>query len=162
MMPMWIIGFLFFLFFVIKDPGMFTISLKSFLIITFLLPAVLYLRCFIYYNIFGVEITAVDLVLSLPLWIPFTVWWEDMVFAAPIVYALRKGYPKWLWIPSMVSLMAVFGMGHAYQGTYAIFITAIMLALFIHLGKKYGMITLVYFHFMYDMSILLLLRHYSA
>ena len=85
-----------------------------------------------------------------PLWRLGLVFWEDAFFAMPMVYVIRK-YSKWIWIPFVIAMSAMFGMGHGYQGMWAIAVTAVY-PYFISYkyGTKNGFGTVMCCHIIYD------------
>lgn len=93
-------------------------------------------------------------------WRLLFVFWEDAVFAIPIYYMKDKWqWSKWAWIPIVVVMSALFGLGHAYQGNYAIFVTMIVPYMYFYrYGVKYGFRTSMTCHILFDMFTLLTVR----
>lgn len=90
-----------------------------------------------------------------PSW-PFAlVFWEDAFYVLPLMFMDKfKWLKKWfIWWPVAIALSVHFGLGHAYQGNTAIFITAIY-PIFIsyRYAKKVGMGTVMLGHILYDFS----------
>lgn len=85
---------------------------------------------------------------EISLWRLGVVWWEDAFFVLPVVYMQR--YSKKVWIPFAALIFACFGMGHAYQGIYAIFISMCYPILSLNLGREYGYGTMMVCHVLFD------------
>jgi len=81
------------------------------------------------------------------------VFWEDAVFAMSIYY-IKDVFkaPKWVWIPFVVLLSVLFGIGHSYQGTLAAVITLFVpYYVFYKYGARHGFGTTMVCHVLYDM-----------
>lgn len=82
--------------------------------------------------------------------------WEDAFYVAPLLYLeeiKNKGkFGKALWVAMVVSASAHFGLGHLYQGWFAVGLTALY-PYFISLkySKRVGMGTVMVCHILYDM-----------
>ena len=87
---------------------------------------------------------------QIKLWSLILVFWEDAFFVLPIVY-LRKRFNWWVCALPAAALTVYFGFGHAYQGTAAIYITALypMLVSYRY-GIKVGFGTIMICHILYD------------
>lgn len=85
----------------------------------------------------------------------FSVWWEDLFFAAPYLFLIRKyGWKKSLWaLPLFVLTTAMFGLGHLYQGPSG-WISVIYPAISIGYGLRYGLGTMMVFHVLYDVVVI--------
>lgn len=85
------------------------------------------------------------------------VFWEDAFFAIPIYWA--KDYlklKKWLWIPLVVVLSVIFGLGHIQYSLPWAFIT-LFLPYFVSYkyGRIHGFGTVMICHIYYDFITLL-------
>ena len=81
------------------------------------------------------------------------VWWEDALFAIPIYHLSRNLESKRALKVSLIVLISLmFGLGHAYQGTFSIFVTALYpYYLSTKNAEKYGFGTVMLCHILYDM-----------
>ena len=143
-----------------KDKHIFRVQKKETLKFTALALVVFGLRCVLASNA-PPEILNEDLVYMLknmPVWPLFLVFWEDIVFAAPVIYLDRKGYKK-LKIVATIAAMVIFGSAHLYQGIFGFFFSAgYLYILSINGGKKYGLGTIMIFHILFDLSALAAVR----
>lgn len=78
------------------------------------------------------------------------VFWEDAFFGLPIYYFTKK-FKKKVWIPLVVILSGLFGLGHLYQGIQFAILSAIY-PYFIsyRYGRKHGFGTVMICHTLYD------------
>jgi hypothetical protein len=91
------------------------------------------------------------------------VFWEDLFYAIPIYYTRHlkdHKYAKYVWYSLIIALSAHFGMGHLYQGVFAVFLTAIY-PYFIsyRYGKDVGFGTVMAGHVLYDMITFLTVKY---
>jgi len=162
MAPSWFLGFLLLVFFVGLDRDMFKLSRKEFVQISIFIPMLMAAK-YVLMNAAGVSPSLMcGITHKIPLWVPFTVWWEDMVFSAPVVYMLRRGVSKKFWIPIAIVMSLIFGAGHLYQGLYGALAATSVLFVFMWLAHNKGMLTLIYLHFLFDMCALIMLRMYCG
>jgi len=151
-MEMMIAGFIILLLFMLKDPHTVRVQWNSvatfvgfMVFLTFIRIAIM---SFNYYHGGGVG-----------MYFPTQVWtfalvpWEDAFFVLPLVFLQKfKLTSKWfIWYPAMIGMSIWFGMGHGYQGTSAIFITALYpyFASYRY-GRKFGFGTVMCCHVIYD------------
>ena len=92
-------------------------------------------------------------------WTLGLVFWEDMFFGFPIYLAFKYLKQKWLAILITVVLSVFFGLGHEYQGMYAVALTALA-PYFVsnYFGSKYGFGTAMCGHVLYDVSTVYLIQ----
>ena len=80
------------------------------------------------------------------------VFWEDAFFVLPIYFAMKR-CRIWVAVPLIIVLSAIFGMGHAYQGYWGIFVTSLYpFCISYRFGKKYGFGTVMICHILYDFA----------
>lgn len=79
------------------------------------------------------------------------VWWEDVIYAWPALILISKGYKKTGWTVLLLCLPH-FVMGHLYQGPAGL-MSAIFPFLAVHLGLRYGAITVCAWHIFYDLCV---------
>ena len=90
-----------------------------------------------------------------PTWLFVLVFWEDCFYVLPLLFMDKfKWLKKWyIWYPVAIALSIHFGLGHLYQGTQAVFITAMYPILVSYrYSKKVGMGTVMLAHILYDFS----------
>jgi hypothetical protein len=82
------------------------------------------------------------------------VWWEDVLFSLLSIYYAEKFLPKWVFVPLAVITSLVFGMGHLYQGWFAVLALSFY-PYFVSYkcGKKYGYGTVMICHVLYDVIV---------
>jgi hypothetical protein len=90
-------------------------------------------------------------VYNLDSWRISLVFWEDMCFGGSIFLIRKFIRPLWAWLPMVIAFSVVFGLGHIYQG-WIIGGVACLYPYFIsyRYGKKYGLITVMACHILYD------------
>ena len=82
-----------------------------------------------------------------------SVWWEDIIYVLPFLVISKLLGDKWKWvIPMMIPSSIVFALGHLYQGPMGL-VTFIFPFLSLLAARKYGFITSVAMHLVYDFSI---------
>lgn len=94
-----------------------------------------------------------------------TVFWEDALHTLPLVIgALMMGMDKWykkvIYYVAMVIVMIAFGLGHTYQGMLAAFALSFYIPFTIEKGRQYGFGTVMICHCLYDLSTMLVLKHF--
>jgi len=95
---------------------------------------------------------------NMPIWPLFFVFWEDLVFTAPILYLERKGYNKTKIALTIVAVL-IFGSLHLYQGWFGfVFSSVYLYFISIGAGRKYGLGTIMIFHVLFDLSALMAVR----
>jgi hypothetical protein len=96
---------------------------------------------------------------EIELWRLLLVFWEDVFFGIPIYFAAKYLKNKWVFGTFVVTLSLLFGSGHAYQGLFAVGITA-LLPYFVcyKYGKRYGFGTTMISHILYDFSTIAALK----
>lgn len=118
-------------------------------------------RC-LFFLIFPPTLASSAAVLKIPLWLTFTVGWEDMVHTLPLIIAARfMGNSK----PAKVVqylltglVMTSFLLGHLYQGVFAACLISFYVPIVSQLGKKHGFGTVAICHVAYDFLTLLTVR----
>lgn len=105
---------------------------------------------------------AANVVASVPVAAAFTVFWEDMAFAVPLVLLKRLSektkwykYAKWA---ALALMMAAFGSGHIYQGWPAVVATSLYVPLSMTRGQAIGFGTMILCHMLYDASTIMAIR----
>ena len=97
-----------------------------------------------------------------PSWLFSLVFWEDSFYVLPLFFMDKfKKLKKWyIWWPVAIALSTHFGLGHAYQGTVAVFITAAYPVLVSYrYGKEVGMGTVMIGHILYDFITFWMIKH---
>jgi hypothetical protein len=79
------------------------------------------------------------------------VWWEDVAYVWSSLILKEHGYEKLSWVVIVLSVPS-FVFGHLYQGPMGL-MSVIFPFMARHLGLKYGAITVVMWHIMYDLAI---------
>lgn len=87
-------------------------------------------------------------------WTLCLVFWEDMFFGLPLYLVhkyMNEGWMKWLKWPITVLVSLMFGLGHIYQGIFAVFVTSLY-PYFISkkYGERHGFGTVMMCHIIYD------------
>jgi len=84
------------------------------------------------------------------------VFWEDAVHVLPFIILKKMAETrKWLnfiLYPLLVLVMLDFALGHSYEGTVAMIAMALYIPIMMHVGKKYGVGTVMIGHTMYDLT----------
>lgn len=111
-----------------------------------------------YSNSFGNEVLT-----KIPFWSFGLVFWEDLFYVIPIYYTRYlkdHKYLKYCWYLLIIGLSAHFGIGHLYQGLFAVLITALY-PYFISYkyGKDVGFGTVMVCHVLYDMITFLTVKY---
>lgn len=98
-------------------------------------------------------------IIDMQKWTLGLVFWEDMFFAVPMYYIWKYMKTKWIQIALTVALSAVFGLGHLYQGWFAVvFLSFMPYFVSYRYGKKYGFGTCMLGHIAYDVSTVYLIK----
>lgn len=103
-------------------------------------------------------------IMNIPFYLFALVPWEDAFYVAPLLYLEeiknRGKLGKALWVAIVVSTSIHFGLGHAYQGWFAVGLTALY-PYFISLkySKRVGMGTVMVCHVLYDMITVLTAKY---
>lgn len=96
----------------------------------------------------------VDPVLSIPVGLTATVFWEDAVFTMPLAIASMILGDGWISKIIMglltVMVMISFGSGHLYQGAFSAAFISLYIPVVVKLGKKHGFGTVMLCHMLYD------------
>lgn len=99
----------------------------------------------------------------LPWYVSLTVFWEDMCHGLPLVILKKligtKWWTKFIHLPLLALVMIEFGLGHAYQGIFAIVLLGFYVPYSMRIGEKYGFGTLVLCHMLYDAVTLLFVQY---
>lgn len=103
---------------------------------------------------------------TLPLAVPFTVFWEDACHGLPLLLLSNmlpdKKWAKALYWVALVLFSISFGLGHLYQGLLAAFLLSFYIKYSVDMGRKYGIGTVMICHMMYDMATLLFIKLMSG
>ena len=95
-------------------------------------------------------------------WMIGRVFYEDALWAIPLYYAFKIDWTKRKWIATALTIVSSisFGMGHIYQGMFAVFLTGLY-PYFISLrfGRLYGFGTVMICHIIYDFAVTAILRY---
>lgn len=149
------IGFLFLILTYWKDKDILRIDLaviQKFLVLMVLLT---FFRLFIVSALskFGIQFNFNDGVNLIEFWQLGLVFWEDAFFAIPIYWMVdRWNWSKYIWLPIVIILSIVFGLGHIYQFKAAFFMALILpYFVFYRYGKKFGFGTTMICHIVFDM-----------
>jgi hypothetical protein len=84
-------------------------------------------------------------------WTLALVFWEDMFFGLPLYFIHKYMKNKWLKWTLTFLISALFGLGHMYQGLFAV----LLLSLYPYFlskkyGEKHGFGTVMMCHILYD------------
>lgn len=79
------------------------------------------------------------------------VFWEDVFFGIPIYFIMKSALNKYIKAILIFVLSATFGMGHLYQGEFAVMLTTLYPFLVSYrYGKRVGFGTVMICHMLYD------------
>jgi len=142
-----------------KDKHIFRIQKKEMLKFIGLAFFIFLLRCILASNApADMDSELIWILKNIPIWPLFFVFWEDIVFASPILYLERRGHKKTKIALTILSVL-VFGSLHLYQGWFGfVFSSVYLYYISIGAGRKYGLPTIMVFHVLFDLSALIAVR----
>ncbi len=96
------------------------------------------------------------------------VFWEDACFVLPLLILDRllanTPVAKVIFFAAAIISSVIFGLGHLYQGFFAVALLFLYVPLAFQLGKRYGLGTIMLGHVSYDvvtfMSSIIFLRYF--
>ena len=99
----------------------------------------------------------------LPWYVSLTVFWEDVAHGLPLVILKKLIGTKWwtnfIHLPLLAVVMIEFGLGHAYQGLFAMALLSFYVPYSMRVGTKYGFGTVILCHVLYDAATLLFVQY---
>lgn len=89
------------------------------------------------------------------------VWWEDLFYVFPALFALYAGMPRWIVYPLLGVMSFDFMLGHMYQGAIG-HITFFYPFISLWAARKWGLGTSMVCHIAYDVAVVLSLFSFVA